>query len=79
MVCVRLLEQIVAAVGNALPIFMLLIGGWVEAFGPGAPMQGRGVRGVAVVTGQFVLAQIVDKVLFRNIAKLNTFVHADAM
>eukprot|EP01043_Picozoa_sp_COSAG02_P056605 COSAG02_NODE_6734_length_3394_cov_2.435508_5_plen_70_part_00 len=68
-----------AAVGNVLPMFMLLIGGWVEAFGPGTPMQGRGVRGVAVVTGQFVLAQIVAKFFFRNIAKLNTFIHADAM
>ena len=64
---------VVTMTGNVLGIFPILVGGWAEAFGPGEPLQGKDLRGAAVVTARFGLGFVTAFFVFRNLAKMREF------
>lgn len=67
------LSVIVSMTGNVLGLFPVLLGAWAEACGPGEPVQGKGTRGVAVVTVRYGLGFVAAFLIFRNIAKMRFF------
>eukprot|EP01045_Picozoa_sp_COSAG04_P019283 COSAG04_NODE_1860_length_5374_cov_3.470142_2_plen_124_part_00 len=59
----------VTMAGNLLGMFGILVGGWAETCGPGEPLQGKGARGVAVVTARFGLGFATAYFIFRSLAR----------